>query len=188
VGAALEGGALRAAAAARSAALHGNRCAAGWMSRSDVTCRGLLHCRPVPTNYGAAPSRTSHPIRRINTPQSCSSRVRCAPQTGAGVSECTSSRRLLACGGCLGCRRYVILPTNVHFFCSPDRRTSPRRVVRYWKWLLGRRTAGLRLADGILDTQLRPWRKLRGEMEIRASHPVRHGLVAEARDGPYAGS
>jgi REP element-mobilizing transposase RayT len=87
--------------------------------------------------------------------------------------------------------RYVILPDHVHLFCAPHGEVPLAYWVRFWRVLVSRRWP--RPQDqpiwqrSFWDTQLRRGDRYEAKWEYVRNNPVRHGLVAQARDWPYAG-
>ncbi len=88
--------------------------------------------------------------------------------------------------------RYVIMPDHMHFFCAPNECEAPvlERWTRYWKSLA---TRSLSMVAGQLwqrdhwDRQLRRGESYDEKWDYVCANPVRHGLVAQAKEWPYQG-
>jgi putative transposase len=88
--------------------------------------------------------------------------------------------------------RYVVMPTHLHFFCSPNGIDAPslERWMRFWK-LLATRNLGAAAGEvwqrNHWDRQLRRGESYSEKWEYVRNNPVRHGYVTEAADWPYQG-
>ena len=86
--------------------------------------------------------------------------------------------------------RYVIMPDHIHLFAGlMDERFDLDRWVRYWKSLV---TKSMNQIDfkwqaGHWDTRIRTADQYESKWEYVRNNPVRHRLVEDAIDWPYAG-
>ncbi len=90
--------------------------------------------------------------------------------------------------------RYVLMPDHLHLFCSPGSMVDAPSLsswIAYWKGLISRRWP--RQAEQPLwqkdfwDVQLRNTSHYHARWLYVRSNPVRHGLVAQIDQWPFAG-
>lgn len=86
--------------------------------------------------------------------------------------------------------RYVIMPDHIHLFAGlMDEQFDLDRWVRFWKSLV---TKSINQKDfkwqaGHWDTRMRSADQYESKWQYVKNNPVRHGLVKNANDWPYAG-
>jgi putative transposase len=89
--------------------------------------------------------------------------------------------------------RYVILPDHIHLFCAPtsDHSLPVDRWATFWRSLVSKSWPYPSEQDiwqrGFWDTQLRTGDSYDEKWEYVRQNPVRHKLVSQADDWPYAG-
>jgi len=88
--------------------------------------------------------------------------------------------------------RYAIMPDHIHLFCAPNRsEVDIERWVKYWKALASfqwpNRDEQPVWQLNCWDTQLRRGDSYATKWEYVRNNPVRHNLVADADDWPWAG-